>query len=34
MEFKDKMDSKPDFRGGNPRLFPGRGSYEFALQFF
>ena len=28
------MDSKPDFRRGDPGLFPGRGGYIFALQFF
>ena len=28
------MDSKPDFRWGDPGLFAGRGGYVFALQFF
>ena len=28
------MDSKPDCRCGDPGLFPGRGGYVFAFQFF
>ena len=28
------MDSKPDFRPGDPGSFLGRGGYVFPLQFF
>ena len=34
MYISSLMDSKPDFRRGDPGSFTGRGGYVFALQFF
>ena len=34
MYISGPIDNKPDFRWGDLGLFPGRGGYVFALQFF